>query len=180
MNPLIKYKALKKTEFYNFFGLHEIDKKTISKGLTEIKIKPGGFQEHVDITLTLNKSDAVVDSVLKLNRAWIGNEDTINPFGKDIAKSFIDVLIVNEKDRPFKETLVQNLWFFRGKKNKVIFTKEPEPIIPLPTPPVKNFIAVYSNLKQKEEAKLNSQILTMKNKIDGTNDSLIIQIKLAD
>ncbi len=177
MSLLVKYKELKQKEFFTFFGLQEIDKKALSKGLTEIKIKPGGFQEHIDITFSVNKNDMIVDAILKMNRAWIGNEDNINPFGKDLAKSFIDVLIGDEKDRPFKETLVKNLWFLRGRKDVVIYTKQEDPIIPLPTPETKHFLEVYSNLKQKEEFKLHSQLLMMENKSEGLNNNLIIQIK---
>ena len=87
----IKYSELQQSEFFSFFNISEI-KIEKTPELTEIRyLKPGGFQEFIDILFKI-KDDEIKEAQLILERSWIGNHKKINPFGTDITKSFIEAI----------------------------------------------------------------------------------------
>ncbi|MFX0072207.1 MAG: hypothetical protein ACFFAO_14055, partial [Candidatus Hermodarchaeota archaeon] len=87
---------MKKLDFFKFFNLKEVKIKDISESKMHIKLKPGGFQEHIDIEFIVNK-DELENAKIFLDRKWIGNAESINPFANDIAKSFLGAIV------PYKE-----------------------------------------------------------------------------
>jgi len=119
------YKEFQKSEFASFFNLQEIERIQEPNGSARIHLKTGGFQEFVDIELKLDASLRLRQASLELARAWIGDEDSLNPFAKDICKSFIHDLtdVSNKKIRD----LVEGIWELHGKKDEVIYLKPPVP-----------------------------------------------------
>lgn len=89
---LVNYDELKGSDFYQFFNIKE-QKITNEGKYTRIEVKTGGFREYIDIIFYLNENREIEKGILLLDRNWIGNEQSINPFGKDIAKSFILAVI---------------------------------------------------------------------------------------
>ncbi|THA23364.1 hypothetical protein [Streptomyces sp. A1547] len=77
----IPYPNLSATEFFGFFNIHETE-----RAETTVRLKTGGFQEHVDLTLELDARGRVSEATLLLRREWIAD---LNPFALDIAKSFL-------------------------------------------------------------------------------------------
>ncbi len=109
---------LKASEFFEFFGIHET-KRIADKETIQIYHKPGGFEKNIDIYVSIDASSQVVLATLFLDREWIGNEEKVNPFGKDIAKSFVSAMVPPE-DLEGVEDLVKALWNLRGTKDHVI------------------------------------------------------------
>lgn len=119
------YEEFQKSEFASFFNTHEIERIQEPNGGFRVRLKTGGFQEFVDIELKLDASLRLRQASLDLARAWVGNEDSLNPFAKDICKSFIrDLAGVNNKKI---QDLVQGIWCLHGKKDEVIYIKPPPP-----------------------------------------------------
>jgi len=144
MYQLISYSQFKKSEFYQFFNLSE-ESSTIHGEANELKqyfLKPGGFQEHIDILINTSK-ELIINATLVLNREWIGNKDKLNPFANDITKSFIGLLFPGALDQEFKINLTQNIWNARGSKDRVLCLDKAVYIWENANPEIKEFLDVY-------------------------------------
>ena len=121
----MNYEEFQKSEFASFFNLQEIERIQEPNGSARIHLKTGGFQEFIDIELKLDPSLRLRQASLELARAWIGDEDSLNPFAKDICKSFIHNLANVSNNRI--QDLVEGIWDLHGKKDEVIYLKPPAP-----------------------------------------------------
>jgi hypothetical protein len=121
------YEEFQKSEFVSFFNLQEVERIQEPNGSARIKLKTGGFQEFIDIEIRLDASLRLRQASLELARAWIGDEDSLNPFAKDICKSFIHDL-ANTNNRRFQD-LVEGIWDLHGKKDEIIYLKPPVPSV---------------------------------------------------
>ncbi len=119
------YEEFQKSEFASFFNVQEVERIQEPNGFFRLHLKTGGFQEFVDIELRLDASLQLQQASLELARAWIGDEDSLNPFARDICKSFIhDLADINNKKI---QDLVEGIWDLHGKKDEVIYIKSPAP-----------------------------------------------------
>ena len=176
MSNYINYNELQNSDFFNFFNLHEIKDQKSSQFLK--KLKPGGFQEFIDIELYLNKSNDIEKARLILDREWIGNAETINPFGKDITKSFIDAVIPLEEKRGEDNIIVLLLHFLFnmiGTKDKIIPCTEPLYHFEESSTEVKTFLEVYRNLIPSYELSLKHSKIKFSNIIQNNKERLIIK-----
>jgi hypothetical protein len=115
---MLTYQDLQSTDFFTFFNCSEIASKE-EQGLTVKELKTGGFQEAIDLSFKLDASSTIVEALLLLDRSWVGDEKNINPFAKDIAKSFVQVLAVEEEQKDIAP-LVHYLFEQVGSEDKVI------------------------------------------------------------
>jgi len=175
----ISYSEFKGTDFFNFFNLKEVN--TIIDGnkrnLTGIYLKPGGFQEHVDIQLKILHEE-ILNAVLILDREWIGNEKSINPFGKDIAKSFLAALIPDALNQEFKILLVQSLWNLKGDEDRIMCIDEVIKNWEDASPDVKVFLEVYRNKKDRAVKNFENLTIMMENKKDPFTKKNRLYIRL--
>ena len=81
----IPYSKFQNSEFYNFFNLTEDNFAIFGENdkFRQYFIKPGGFQEHIDILIVTTK-DLIINASLVLDREWIGNKKHLSPFANDI------------------------------------------------------------------------------------------------
>ncbi|MHA1782075.1 MAG: hypothetical protein ACTSUL_01465, partial [Promethearchaeota archaeon] len=84
----IRYSDFLKSDFFNFFNFSEILHEKFQEEKELLKLKPGGFREFIDLELILMKGK-IIEAILYLDRNWVGDEFSLNPFAKDIAKSFV-------------------------------------------------------------------------------------------
>lgn len=115
----IKYTELKKTEFWSFFGIKEKESVDLGSGKIKKIIKPGGFQEFVDIEFHVNEQDEVFKAILRLHRSWVGDDKHLNPFAQDISKSFIEAL-TSAADMPNVKDLIDIMFKVHGSQDHVI------------------------------------------------------------
>ncbi|MHA1292709.1 MAG: hypothetical protein ACTSQJ_08600 [Promethearchaeota archaeon] len=166
----ILYSELKKTDFFKFFNFNEVkfefNKENNQK--QKIYLKPGGFQEYIDFIVEINK-DEILRAILALDREWIGDQESINPFGKDIAKSFLGALIPNIIDQEFKISLVQGIWNLTGSKDRVICIDEIVYKWEDALPEVKEFLNVYRSIAKRKEIMYKDFTILIENKIDKLN-----------
>ncbi|MFX1315019.1 MAG: hypothetical protein ACFE9T_04095 [Promethearchaeota archaeon] len=170
------YSKLTKSEFFTFFNLHEIDNQKTAPTLKTLK--PGGFQEYIDIEFHLNKKGEIITAILFLDREWIGNIEIINPFGKDIAKSFIDAVVpVKEKEGEDNiiVLLIHFLFNMVGTQDKIIPCTKPLYFFENSSPEVKSFLDVYRNLKTSYELPLEDSILKIENFIQNNKPRIMIK-----
>ena len=125
-------------EFASFFGVEETGHADVPTG-TRHDFKTGGFQEHVDLSVTVGSNGRITSVRLALARAWVGNRENVSPFAKDLAKSFVATFMAPE-DEPATNVLALNLWQLQGTKNAVDYFGDPPPPPPQAPP---GFIEAY-------------------------------------
>lgn len=80
---------LQKSDFWTFFHLGITGKEKTKYGI-EYKLKTGGFQDKVDLTIGVNENGEVSESKLYVNRDWLlGPPWGVNPYAQDIIRNFI-------------------------------------------------------------------------------------------
>ena len=181
MSNLVNYDELKKTDFFQFFNLHEMQiiRKSELNDLTYIELETGGFQEFINIKLYINNERNIQKAELIMDRSWIGNAENINPFGKDIAKSFIYTMTpLDEKEKI--ESLSHYLWMLKGLNDNIISIKNKKNDYDDPTISEMEFIDVYRNLLPKAEFKLEDSSFFVENINIDEKEKLIIIWKVID
>ncbi len=104
-------KQLYKSDFGSFFHIKEVNRKKINNNYDKAHVKTGGFQEFVDIYLSIErKTEIIVESELLISRAWLKDKAQLI-FALDIIKSFLNDF---SEDKDFIFPLVDYLWQ-RGK-----------------------------------------------------------------
>jgi len=119
----MNYSKLKETDLFSFFHFTETGRRPQSSGMMEIYLKPGGFQEFIDVAMKVDRSDGVHEGVLLLDREWIGSHMTINPFGKDLAKSFVEA-VIHPEDNEKASSVVSTIWGLSGARDETIYLSE--------------------------------------------------------
>jgi hypothetical protein len=95
-----------KGTYNQFFNLEEKSRETTEE---EIKIhyNTGGFQEYVDIYITIDKNEKIIATELQVNRDWMKGINL--GFAKDVIKSFIAEFALDKKH---SKPLVDKIWHF--------------------------------------------------------------------
>jgi hypothetical protein len=107
------YRDLPQSEFFSFFRIRETKTRQLNSVQREISLKPGAFQEHIDLTLVVNRRDRVQDAQLQMRHSWtIGPEVGVNPFGLDLAKSFL-LTFTPPQDHDDVMPIAEALWALR-------------------------------------------------------------------
>lgn len=128
----MQYEILPESDFWKFFGIHEISEETGVLGRINKNLKPGGFQESVDLQMTLEKDLSVHQVNLTIERNWMGNLVHVNPFATDIMKSFIRQF-GKLPQNPELEAIADHIEHFHGYSDNVIYVSGKEPHLdPLP------------------------------------------------
>jgi hypothetical protein len=120
---LLEYSKLKESELFAFFHFTEAGRRQHPSGMVEIILKPGGFQEFIDMAMKVDRSEGIHEGVLLLDREWIGGSMTINPFGKDLAKSFVEAM-TPLADKEKASAVVLTIWGLSGQGDQVLYMSE--------------------------------------------------------
>lgn|GEM_PF-2194767 len=138
------YDEFKSSDFWSWFQIKERDTSKTLTGNTVTYLEPGRFQSEVNLLVTLDKKNRVIQGILNLRRDWIIDSRYIpyglNPFALDIARSFIATIIphpdrqrisnliellrtseiaklIHEAQDP--DDIIQTLW--KGRQNKMSY-----------------------------------------------------------
>ncbi len=125
---LMEYHKLKESELFSFFHFTETGRRPQSRGFTEICLKPGGFQEFIDVSMKVDRDEGVHEGILLLDRDWIGGPMTVNPFGKDLAKSFVEA-VTHPKDKDKACSVITTIWNLSGSKDRILYLDDKESAI---------------------------------------------------
>jgi len=173
---------LKKSEFFSFFNLTEVETSSpLSPPPTLKKVKPGGFQEHIDIEFYVNEHDELEEAILLLDREWIGDDKSINSFGKDIAKSFIEVVTPSEekkKENNQVKLLTHYLFNLKGSRDIIIPLDKLLQDFEESDPKVKAVLDVYRNLNRSVEFSLEFSKFFFENIVQNGKPRLLIEWKI--
>jgi hypothetical protein len=171
---LIDYNTLKESDLFTFFNFSEVGRRKGEKGLAMVSFKPGGFQEFIDIAMQMDVAGKIYSAVLLMDRKWIGNEKTINPFGKDLCKSFIQQM-TPEEDRMEIEPVVFILWDMIGKEDQVIGVKPVGTAVPSDKG-VAMIVDVYKGIEKEFTFEMTKSKMKIENVVDGGRDRLRISV----
>ncbi|MHA2358960.1 MAG: hypothetical protein ACXAB5_01700 [Candidatus Thorarchaeota archaeon] len=172
----MSYEDLRKTELFSFFNFSESGRRSMSGGMQEIHLKPGGFPEFIDVKMKVDRSQTVHEGVLYLDRDWIGGPMTVSPFGKDLAKSFISA-VTPQADRETAESVVSTIWKIQGSSDKVIPLQPQSPTDSVAESPIENLENVYLGVEEKFEMTLKESCITVENVVDVGRKRLKISIE---
>ena len=87
------YDEFTASDFWTFFHITEVDR-TQNNDNTLVRLKPGGFQSEIELSVVVNQNNRLVKGLLDVKRSWlIGPPYGLNPLALDIVRSFIAVLI---------------------------------------------------------------------------------------
>jgi len=170
------YSQFKETDFFQFFNLNAVEREGIT-GNEKISLKPGGFQDHIDIIINISEN-LISEARLYLDRIWIGDENSINSFAKDIGKSFLAALIPDALNQEFKISLVQGIWNMRGKKDRVICMDKVIRNWEDFNPQVKQFLDVFRGTKLSASIELVILRIMMENVQEKETGKERLYIKL--
>ncbi len=97
---------LLKSDYNKFFNLEEKSREKAGEN-SKIHYKTGGFQEFVDIYISIDKSEKIIGAELKVKREWMKGANL--GFAKDVVKSFIGEFA---HDKKHSKPLVDKIWQF--------------------------------------------------------------------
>jgi hypothetical protein len=105
---------LQQSEFFIFFNIKELRRENLDRGYLRLWLKTGGFQQFIDLILELDQQMDILKASVHLDRSWIINKQMgINPFGLDVAKSFI-AAFVPSADLVEVQPLIDGIWELRN------------------------------------------------------------------
>ncbi|MHA1136046.1 MAG: hypothetical protein ACTSSE_06115 [Candidatus Thorarchaeota archaeon] len=169
------YEELQKTELFSFFNFTESGRKPAPDGYQVIHYKPGGFQEFIDVMMKIDRSQTVQEGVLYLDRDWIGGPMTVSPFGKDLAKSFIDAVCPNV-DKEKADRVISTIWNLRGSNDSEILI-HPKDTENTKEVRLEDLEQVYLGISKKFEITCEKTCITIENVMDVGRKRLKISIQ---
>jgi len=175
----MSYDELRKTDLFEFFHFTETGRRPTMDGMQEVYLKPGGFQEFIDIKMKIDRAQKVHSGILYLDRDWIGSPMTVSPFGKDLAKSFIGA-VTPPTDRAKADRVVNTIWNVRGSSDVEISIQPQSPKDLVPEPPIEELEQVYLGIEDKFEMKLERSRIRVENIMDIGRKRLMISIEAVE
>lgn len=172
----MNYLSFKNSEFFKFFNLNVLSSTELNSWDKELRFKPSGFQDYIDIVLWFDMEEQIKKGKLILDREWIGDDKSINPYGTDISKSFIGLLFPENLLSEFKKLLVHYLFNLRGDRQVHIplhkaFQKFEDSALE-----VKPFLDVYRGQKEREHKSIGGFTIKMENIHSEKGERLLIQL----
>ncbi|MFW5895678.1 MAG: hypothetical protein ACOCT9_02930 [archaeon] len=116
----------------------------------------------------------IIKAKVILDRSWIGNAESLNPFGKDLVKSFIEVTTPVE-EIPSTAALVDALFQLKGLDDEIITLNYRKRNIDDYPNSVMDFIDVYRNLLSSCEYTLQDSKFIIKNYNEGDKAYVLVQ-----
>jgi hypothetical protein len=126
--------------------------------------------------MKIDRSQKVHEGALYLDRDWIGGPMTVSPFGKDLAKSFIDA-VTPPIDRKKADNIINTIWNIQGSSDREIAIEAQSPKDLVPEPPIEELEHVYIGIKDKFELKLKESCIKVENITDVGRKRLKISIE---
>jgi hypothetical protein len=87
------YAEIRESEFWTFFGVHESGEPLAADdrpGERTVRLRTGGFQEHVELEAVCRPDDRVGFGRLRLRETWaFGPPWGVNPHALDLVRSFL-------------------------------------------------------------------------------------------
>jgi hypothetical protein len=170
------YGDLRRSELFTFFRLSEQSRSEPSDaGIVTISLKPGGFQEFIDMQVQIDRTSLVREASLLMDRKWVGDIANVNPFAKDITKTFLSVFVPAE-DADFVKDIVHTIWNLKGTQDKVYYLTQPSEEEESYDPQVLKAQRVYLGEDERLEMVMPSSELVIENNRRDSKERLRLTI----
>jgi hypothetical protein len=173
------YPDLQASEFFGWFHItpHSEGQSPNGSPLTRVQLKPGAFQDSIDITCEMDAQKRVQRATLRLSDTWARISGGLNPFATDIAASFINALVPPDALAEVS-LLTQRLGRLHeqipgGVHPIIMLHREPDPP---PASEVADFLSAFAGRRTEAEFRLSSALVRVSNAPDGGRPSLYIDI----
>jgi hypothetical protein len=176
---LMRYEELRETDLFSFFHFIEAGRRRTPEGLVEVMLKPGGFQEFIDVSVIIDRSSVVHKGILLLDRDWVGGSRTINPFGKDLAKSFVEA-VTDPVDKDRASGIVTTLWRITGSDDIIVRIRDDDRTEPKVTEFLEHLVNVYLGSSQEFSKRLKRTKVSIQNVVDVSRKRLRIEVAHVD
>lgn len=179
MADLMRYDDLRETELFTFFHFSEMGRRRTPEGLIDIRLKPGAFQEFIDASILVDRESRVMSGILLLDRDWVGGSRTINPFGKDLAKSFVQA-VTHPEDRDRAAGIVSTLWRITGSDDIIVRIRDDDSTEPQVADFLDTLVNVYVGTEEEFRKPLGKTIVIIRNVVEVNRKRLRIEVSYAD
>ena len=88
----ISWATFQTTDFYHWFHLAEVGRAPGEGGTVAIHLKPGAFQEWIDLRFTIDGQQMLQGATLRLERAWMEQAGVAAASAIDLSASFLATL----------------------------------------------------------------------------------------
>lgn len=176
---MMRYEELRETDLFSFFHFTEVGRRRTPEGFVEVMLKPGGFQEFIDVSVLIDRSTMVHKGILLLDRDWVGGPRTINPFGRDLAKSFVEA-VTDPVDKERASGIVTTLWRITGSDDIIVRIRDDDRTEPQVTEFLENLVNVYLGAAQEFSKTLKSTRVSIQNVMDVSRKRLRIEVAHVD
>ena len=113
---------------------------------------------------------------MHLDRSWIGDEQEINVFAKDIVKSFIEELTPS-KEKGLVEDLVRVLFKVKGMRDSVLSVDRVYNVDEISDPILSTFVKALVGKTDSALLTLESSTIRFENSMEGTSSRLEVHIQ---
>ncbi|TFF91094.1 hypothetical protein EU545_05675 [Candidatus Thorarchaeota archaeon] len=172
---MMKYEELRETELFTFFNFTEAGRHRTADGLVDVRLKPGGFPEFIDALIRIDRSSVVHRAILLLDRDWVGSPSTINPFGKDLAKSFVQA-VTHPDDKERAAGIVTTLWRVTGSDDIIVRIRGSDETEPEVSEFLDNLVEVYLGTADEFEKKLSRTVVSIRNIVSLGRKRLQVEV----
>lgn len=160
------------SELHSWFGLHEIGRRPSRDGRVAIHLKPGGYQESVDLWVEVDETGAIDQARLALVRAWVDDAATA-PFALDLTKSVVQVL---SPDSAVLQRVADHLWQRVGASQRVIRRAGAGPSLPPPATGTEAILAVYAGERDRAHLADGGIAADIENEAGGAASRLVLTL----
>jgi hypothetical protein len=144
---LLAWTAFEQSDFFHWFGLHEIGRATTAQGWSAIELEPGGHQQAIDLTVYVDALHRVQRAVLSLNRSWVDGGQTAK-LADDLVQSFL--LVVGGRHPEVVSLANQIISLERGSQ-PILRVASPVRSVDPPTPNVQAMLSAYRGTRKRVE-----------------------------
>jgi hypothetical protein len=173
------YPDLQASEFFGWFHItpQSEGQSPHDSQHTRVQLKPGAFQDSIDITCEMDTQKRVQRATLRLSDSWARISGGLNPFATDIAASFINALVPPDalaEVSPLTQRLGRLHEQIPGGVHPIIMLhREPDPP---PAPEIADFLSAFAGRRNEVEYRLASALIRASNTPNGGPPSLYIDI----
>ncbi len=172
---MMRYDDLRETGLFTFFHFSEMGRRRTPDGLVDIRLKPGAFQEFIDVSILIDRAGQVRSGILLLDRDWVGGSRTINPFGKDLAKSFVEA-VTHPSDKERAAGIVSTLWRITGSDDIIVRIRDDEATEPQVAKFLDSLVSVYVGTEDEFSKSLGKSVVRIQNIVEVSRKRLRIEV----
>ncbi|MFN8633044.1 MAG: hypothetical protein U0893_04255 [Chloroflexota bacterium] len=167
VDGLMAWSDLERSDFFQWFGVHETGRSaTLGSGWQAIRLKPGGYQDAIDLIVYVDTRQRVQRATLRQNRAWVDGGQTAK-LADDLTQSFLLALAGRH---PETSALARRIFSLNRGSQQILRAGPPEaPPDPL-SPSAQAALDEYLGSRNRAELVEPGLLLVIDNRRTGSSE----------